>query len=340
VTSLLEIEELKVEFPSAQGVVKAVDGIAYTVDAGETVALVGESGCGKSMSALAVLGLVPPPGRVVGGAVRFAGRDLLGLPEEQIVEVRGSEIAMIFQEPMTSLNPVLSIGVQLSEGMRRHLGLSRTAAEARAVELLRLVGIGDPERRLRQYPHHLSGGMRQRVMIAVALSCEPKLIIADEPTTALDVTIQAQILELMKDLSRRLGVALVLITHNLGVVARYADRVNVMYAGRIVETGATAQIFTRPGHPYTIGLMASVPRLDLPRSVRLVPIEGQPPDLARLDRACSYRPRCRFAIARCAESFPPLDPVGQGHRAACFRKHELHDGHETQLPQGGTDVSH
>jgi oligopeptide/dipeptide ABC transporter ATP-binding protein len=325
VSGLLEIEDLKVEFPSAHGLVKAVDGIAYTVDVGETVALVGESGCGKSMSALAVLGLVPDPGRVVGGAVRFAGRELLGLPEEQIVEVRGREIAMIFQEPMTSLNPVLSIGVQLREGMRRHLGLSRAQAEARAVELLRLVGIGDPERRLRQYPHHLSGGMRQRVMIAVALSCEPKVIIADEPTTALDVTIQAQILELMKDLSRRLGVALVIITHNLGVVARYADRVNVMYAGRIVETGTTEEIFTRPGHPYTIGLMASVPRLDLPRSVRLVPIEGQPPDLARLDDACSYRPRCRFAIARCAESFPPLEAMGQGHRAACFRKHELHD---------------
>jgi oligopeptide/dipeptide ABC transporter ATP-binding protein len=275
------------------------------------------------MSALAVLGLVPHPGRVTGGRVRFEGRDLLDLSDDEIVEVRGRQIAMIFQEPMTSLNPVLSIGTQLTEGVRRHLGLSRADAEARAIELLRLVGIADPERRLRQYPHHFSGGMRQRVMIAVALGCEPKLIIADEPTTALDVTIQAQILELMKNLSRRLGVALVLITHNLGVVARYADRVNVMYAGRIVETGTTEQIFTRPGHPYTMGLMASVPRLDLPRSVRLVPIEGQPPDLARLDQACSYRPRCRFAIRRCAESFPPLEAVGPGHRAACFRTHEL-----------------
>ncbi len=323
-TSLLEIDDLKVEFPSAHGLVKAVDGISYTVDAGETVALVGESGCGKSMSALAVLGLVPQPGRVVGGRVRFEGRDLIGLAESEIVNVRGREIAMIFQEPMTSLNPVLSIGVQLGEGMRRHLGLSRAAAEARAGELLRMVGIGDAERRLRQYPHHLSGGMRQRVMIAVALGCEPKLIIADEPTTALDVTIQAQILELMKDLSRRLKVALVLITHNLGVVARYADRVNVMYAGRIVETGTTEEIFTRPGHPYTIGLMASVPRLDLPRSVRLTPIEGQPPDLARLGDACSYRPRCSFAIARCARSSPPLETVEQDHRAACFRSRELH----------------
>jgi oligopeptide/dipeptide ABC transporter ATP-binding protein len=324
VVPLLEIDDLRVEFRSAHGVVKAVDGISYAVAAGETVALVGESGCGKSVSALAVLGLVPHPGRVAGGRVRFAGRDLLDLGEDKLVEVRGREIAMVFQEPMTSLNPVLSIGVQLTEGMRRHLGLSRTAARARAVELLGRVGIADPERRLRQYPHHFSGGMRQRVMIAVALGCEPKVIIADEPTTALDVTIQAQILELMKDLSRSLGVALVIITHNLGVVARYADRVNVMYAGRIVETGTAEQIFTRPSHPYTIGLMASVPRLDLERKVRLVPIEGQPPDLGRLDQACSYRPRCRFAIARCAESFPPLEVLERGHRAACFRKHELH----------------
>ena len=335
VVKLLEIDDLKVEFRGAQGVVKAVDGISYAVDAGETVALVGESGCGKSVSALAILGLVPHPGRVAGGRVRFEGRDLLELGEDRIVEVRGREIAMIFQEPMTALNPVLSIGVQLTEGMRRHLGLSRAAAEARAVELLRRVGIADPERRLRQYPHHFSGGMRQRVMIAVALGCEPKLIIADEPTTALDVTIQAQILELMKDLARSLGLALVIITHNLGVVARYADRVNVMYAGRIVETGTTEQIFTRPGHPYTIGLMASVPRLDLPRSVRLVPIEGQPPDLSRLDGACSYRPRCRFAIQRCAEAFPPLEPVAPGHRSACFRKHELGPDREQPRPPTG-----
>ena len=322
-SKLLEIDDLRVEFPGAQRVVKAVDGISYAVGAGETVALVGEFGCGKSMSALAILGLVPEPGRVAGGQVRFEGRGLLEMSEDQIVELRGRDIAMIFQEPMTSLNPVLSIGVQLTEGMRRHLGLSRSAALARAVELLGRVGIADPERRLRQYPHHLSGGMRQRVMIAGALGCEPKVIVADEPTTALDVTIQAQILELMKELCRSLGVALVLITHNLGVVARYADRVNVMYAGRIVESGTTEQIFNRPGHPYTIGLMASVPRLDLPRSVRLVPIEGQPPDLARLDHACSYRPRCAFAIRRCAELFPPLEAVGQGHRAACFRTYEL-----------------
>src|SRR5690606_1492227 len=249
-TRLLEIEDLRVRFRGPHGVVKAVDGISYGVDAGETVALVGESGCGKSMSALAVLGLVPQPGEVT-GSIRFEGTDLLALPEDQIRDVRGRAIAMVFQEPMTSLNPVLSIGTQLTESMRRHLGLTRAEATRRAVELLRMVGIAEPERRLRQYPHHFSGGMRQRVMIAVALSCEPKLIIADEPTTALDVTIQAQILELMRQLTERLGVALLLVTHNLGVVARYADRVNVMYAGRLVETAPTAELYARPRHPYT-----------------------------------------------------------------------------------------
>jgi oligopeptide/dipeptide ABC transporter ATP-binding protein len=224
---------------------------------------------------------------------------------------------------MTSLNPVLTIGTQLTEGMRRHLGLGRQEAARRAVELLRLVDIAEPERRLGQYPHHFSGGMRQRVMIAVALSCEPRLIIADEPTTALDVTIQAQILELMKSLTRRMGVALVIITHNLGVVARYADRVNVMYAGRIVETADTRELYRAPRHPYTIGLLGSLPRLDQRRGGRLVPIAGQPPDLARLDGGCSYRPRCRWAIARCATAFPPLETVAAAHRSACFRKHEL-----------------
>ena len=319
---LLEIEDLRVEFRTHAGLVKAVDGISYGVGEGETVAVVGESGCGKSVSALAVMGLVPcPPGQVA-GAARFQGRDLLALPEDELRDIRGRDIAMVFQEPMTSLNPVLTIGTQIEEGMRRHLGLSKAAAGERAVELLRMVGIAEAARRLKQYPHHFSGGMRQRVMIAVALSCNPKLIIADEPTTALDVTIQAQILELMKDLTERLGVALVMITHNLGVVARYADRVNVMYAGRLVEMAATSLLYDRPRHPYTIGLLNSVPRMTR-RGGRLIPIEGQPPDLSRLDGACSYRPRCRWAIARCAEAFPPLEPIGPGHRSACFRKHEL-----------------
>jgi oligopeptide/dipeptide ABC transporter ATP-binding protein len=323
VAKLVEIEDLRVEFRTHAGLVKAVDGISYGVEQGETVAIVGESGCGKSMSALAVIGLVPcPPGRV-GGVVRFQGRNLLALGEHELREIRGRDIAMVFQEPMTSLNPVLTIGTQLLEGMRRHLGLSKAAAGERGIELLRMVGIAEPERRLKQYPHHFSGGMRQRVMIAVALSCSPKLIIADEPTTALDVTIQAQILELIKELTHRLGVALVLITHNLGVVARYADRVNVMYAGKLVEAAPTPSLYGHPRHPYTIGLLNSVPRMTRRRGGRLTPIEGQPPDLFRLDGACPYRPRCRWAIPRCAEAFPPLEPVEAGHRSACFRKHEL-----------------
>jgi oligopeptide/dipeptide ABC transporter ATP-binding protein len=239
-------------------------------------------------------------------------------------KVRGGDIGMVFQEPMTSLNPVLTIERQTTETLEEHRDSSPEAAHARAAEMLRLVGIADPERRLRQYPHQLSGGMRQRVMIAIALACEPKLIIADEPTTALDVTIQAQILELMQSLTKRLGVALIIITHNLGVVARYADRVNVMYAGRIVESGSAMALYHNPRHPYTIALLRSVPRLDRPRQARLDPIEGSPPDLTRLDPGCSFRPRCRFAIARCAEAPPPLLPAGEpGQVSACYRANEL-----------------
>ena len=323
-TALLEIEDLQVLFDIPEGTIKAVDGISYSVEEGETVAVVGESGCGKSVSALATLGLLPsPPARIVGGRVEFEGRNLLSLSEQELQAVRGHKISMVFQEPMTSLNPVLSIGLQLTETMRHHLDLSRREANERAYELLNLVGISEPERRMRQYPHHFSGGMRQRVMIAHALSCKPRLIIADEPTTALDVTIQAQILQLMKDLTSRLGVALILITHNLGVVARYADRVNVMYAGRIVETGRTEIIFDDPRHPYTIGLLASVPRLDKQRGDPLIPIEGQPPDLIRLDAGCAYRSRCRWAGDECEAAIPALENWTDGHKSACFRKHEL-----------------
>ena len=260
---LLEVENLHVRFETSRGIVRAVDGISYTVRPGETVAIVGESGCGKSVSSLAIMRLLPKnTGRITAGRILFAGRNLLDLSDDDMREVRGRDIAMIFQEPMTSLNPVLPIGQQIMEPLFIHLKMSEGEARARALELLRLVGITDGERRLEQYPHHLSGGMRQRVMIAIGLSCNPKLLIADEPTTALDVTIQAQILELMKDLSRRLNIALIIITHNLGVVARYADRVNVMYAARIIEQGTADDIFLRPCHPYTIGLMRSVPRLD------------------------------------------------------------------------------
>ena len=320
---LLAVENLRTHFFTYAGTVKAVDGITFDVEEGETVALVGESGCGKSMTALSILRLVPnPPGRIVEGSIRFRGRELLDFDEDAMRNIRGRELAMVFQEPMTSLNPVLSVGTQLTECLSAHLRLGPADARNRTVELLAMVGITDPERRLAQYPHHFSGGMRQRLMIAMALSCGPKLIIADEPTTALDVTIQAQILELMKDLTKRLGVALVIITHNLGVVARYADRVNVMYAGKIVERGRARQVYHQPRHPYTLALLQSVPRLDRPRQERLEPIEGQPPDLALLDDGCAFRPRCRFAVNRCAREIPPLLPASANHLAACWRTGE------------------
>ena len=324
--TLLQVRNLTTQFFTSSGTVRAVDNVTFHVDEGETVAVVGESGCGKSVSALSILRLVPwPPGKIVGGSINFRGQNLLEMSDADIRRVRGREISMVFQEPMTSLNPVLSIGLQLTETMQHHLGLSSTQALKRAAELLEMVGISEPKRRLAQFPHHLSGGMRQRVMIAVALSCEPKLIIADEPTTALDVTIQAQILELMKDLTKRLGVALVVITHNLGVVARYADRVNVMYAGKIIEMGSAQQIYHQPHHPYTLGLLASVPRMDQPRGTRLIPIDGQPPDLTRLDGGCAFRPRCRFAVDRCAQEFPPLENIDSGHVSACWRVKEINE---------------
>ncbi len=324
-SALLDVRNLRTEFRTGAGLVRAVDGVSYTVDPGETVAIVGESGSGKSVSALSVLRLIAdPPGRITGGQIVFDGRDLLSLSAAEMRQIRGRDIGMVFQEPMTSLNPVLTIGRQITEVLEAHQDADRAAAEKRALELLELVGIADAPRRLRQYPHQLSGGMRQRVMIAVALACNPKLIIADEPTTALDVTIQAQILELMKSLTLKLNVALIVITHNLGVVARYAHRVNVMYAGRIVESGPADAIYHDPRHPYTIALLKSVPRLDQPRRARLDPVDGQPPDLTRLDGGCAFRPRCRFAVEQCAQSIPPLAASGEaGHHAACFRSAEL-----------------
>ena len=323
-TTLLEIEDLHTQFFTSAGTVRAVDGITYNVDEGETVAIVGESGCGKSVSAMSILRLIPwPPGKIVQGSIKFQGNDLLKFSDVEMRKIRGKDIAMIFQEPMTSLNPVLSIGLQLTETLEHHLGMDEEACHARAIELLGMVGISEPDRRLEQYPHHLSGGMRQRVMIAMALACEPKLIIADEPTTALDVTIQAQILELMKELTRNLGVAMIIITHNLGVVARYANRVNVMYAGKIVETGTAEDVYKRPKHPYTLALLKSVPRLDHPRGQKLDPVDGQPPDLARLDDGCPFRPRCRFAVDKCATSNPTLENVSDGHQAACWEKNKL-----------------
>ena len=324
--ALLEVENLHVHFVTSRGVVRAVEGVSYTVKRGETVAIVGESGCGKSVSSLAIMRLLAKPaGRIVHGRILLEGRNLLELSDEEMRQVRGRDISMIFQEPMSSLNPVLPIGLQIMEPLFIHLQMDEEQARARALELLGLVGITDAERRLNHYPHQLSGGMRQRVMIAIALSCNPKLIIADEPTTALDVTIQAQILELMKELSQRLGIALIMITHNLGIVARYADRVNVMYAANIIEQGTADEIFLTPSHPYTIGLMRSVPRLDEPRGHQLQAIEGLPPDLRSPPAGCRFAPRCPFRIDICGQPIR-LRQVTSGHLSACHRVEEVSAG--------------
>ena len=320
-SALLEVNDLSTRFFTPAGVVNAVTDVSFDLREGESLALVGESGCGKSITALSIMRLIPsPPGRIVSGSVRFMGQDLLAQDEEAMRRIRGNQIGMVFQEPMTSLNPVLTIGRQLTESVQTHLGWGAAAANARAVELLSLVGIPDAKRRLSSYPHEFSGGMRQRVMLAMALGCNPKLLIADEPTTALDVTIQAQILELIRRAQRDLGVAVILITHNLGVVARYVDRINVMYAGRIVERGGLAEIFSDPKHPYTEGLLASVPRLDKPKGARLVPIEGMPPDLSGLPPGCAFHDRCAYVRDRCLSDVPPLLPVGgdSEREAACW----------------------
>ncbi|HWQ27508.1 MAG TPA: ABC transporter ATP-binding protein [Dehalococcoidia bacterium] len=318
-SKLLQVRDLRTHFFTDEGVVKAVDGVSYDLEEGETLGLVGESGCGKSVSALSLLRLIPsPPGKIVGGEVIFEGQDLLKLDEDEIRHIRGNRIAMVFQEPMTSLNPVLTIGRQLTEGLELHLKMDRHAARRRAIELLEMVGIPEAPTRLNDYPHQFSGGMRQRVMIAMALSCNPKLLLADEPTTALDVTIQAQILEIMARLSRELGTAVIIITHNLGVVARYADRVNVMYAGKIVETATARKLYADPRHPYTVGLLRSVPRLDQVRKDKLEPIEGVPPDLINMPKGCSFYPRCAYRIDKCREEAPPLMQVDSNHYAACW----------------------
>ncbi len=317
---LLEIKNLQTEFHTNYGVVRAVDGVNLHIDAGETIGLVGESGCGKSVAALSIVQLVPdPPGRIVGGEVLFEGEDLLKLRSRDMRHVRGAKIGIIFQEPLTSLNPVLSIERQIVEPLQEHLGMTRRNASTRAAELLDMVGIPDASARLRDYPHMLSGGQRQRIMIAIALSCNPRLLIADEATTALDVTIQAQILELMKDLTEQFGTALLMITHNLGVVARYADRVCVMYAGKIREMAPSEQLYGDPKHPYTLGLLGSVPRLDAAReSGKLTQIPGDVPDPTQMPSGCAFHPRCDFAVARCSLDDPAMEEVGDGHVAACW----------------------
>ena len=325
--TVLEVNNLQTVFFTNSGLFRAVDNLSFNVRRGETLAIVGESGCGKSVSALSIMRLVPnPPGRIVGGEVRLEGLDLLALDEEQMRGIRGNRISMVFQEPMTSLNPVMRIGDQIAEAVRLHQPLSTKQAWAQAVEMLRLVRIPEPARRALEYPHQLSGGMRQRVMIAIALACNPKLLIADEPTTALDVTIQAQILKLILDLQKELGTGLILITHDLGVVAQTAQRVIVMYAGRKVEEADVDSLFAAPRHPYTRGLMASIPALPLPgakASARLAEIPGTVPSLVRLPPGCAFAPRCPLATERCRADYPPLEKFGGNHFAACWRAGEM-----------------
>jgi oligopeptide/dipeptide ABC transporter ATP-binding protein len=317
--ALLAVRDLRVLFGTEDGVVEAVDGVSFSVDRGETLAIVGESGSGKSVTSLAVMGLIPqPPGRITDGEVLLDGRDLLKLPEEEMRKVRGNDVAMIFQDPMTALNPVFTVGSQLREPLRHHQDMSKDQASRRAAELLRQVGIGDGDRRLDDYPHQFSGGQRQRVMIAMALACNPEVLIADEPTTALDVTVQAQILDLMQQLQKDFGSGIILITHDLGIVARIADRVAVMYAGRMVEQGTADEIFDSPNHPYTIGLLDSIPRLDGSRGERLIPIQGSPPSLIEKPSGCAFHPRCRFRREECSSIEPPIREGTPGHTSACI----------------------
>jgi oligopeptide transport system ATP-binding protein len=316
--SLLSVEDLRVHFWTGGGTVHAVNGISFDIGPGETLGIVGESGCGKSVTALALLGLLPRAGRVRSGTAHFGGRDLLQLSQRALRRVRGRQIAMIFQDPMTSLNPVLTIGRQLREPLETHFGMGRREATARAAELLDRVGIPSPDARISDYPHQFSGGMRQRAMIAMALACRPKLMIADEPTTALDVTIQAQILALLRELVAEEQTALILITHDLGVVAGMCERVNVMYAGMFMETGSADRLFASPRHPYTLGLLQSVPRLDAARRSRLQPIEGAPRDMLRPPSACPFQPRCRYEVEQSRLEVPPLLEIEPGHKVACF----------------------
>ncbi len=323
--TVLSIRNLRTEFQTPMGPIAAVDGVSFDLTQGETLCVVGESGCGKSVTALSVLRLIPnPPGRIAGGRILFGGRDLLALSEPEMEDIRGNEISMIFQEPMTSLNPIYTVGRQIAEAVALHEGLPAKEAMGKAIEMLRRVSIPDPERRAQSYPHQLSGGMRQRVMIAMALACTPKVLIADEPTTALDVTIQAQILDLLQEQRETLGTAVLLITHDMGVVAENADRVVVMYAGRKVEEAPVAELFNSPSHPYTRGLLGSLPRLDEaahsgPQRPRLTEIKGMVPSLARLPPGCRFAPRCPMADARCREAPPPLELHRPDHAVACWK---------------------
>jgi oligopeptide transport system ATP-binding protein len=336
---LLQVKDLHTYFYTREGVVKAVNGVSFDLKEGETLGIVGESGSGKSVTALSVMGLVAsPPGRIVGGEILYQGRNLLKADKQEIRSIRGKEISMIFQDPMTSLNPVLTISKQIGEMLRLHMGMDKKAARERTIELLKMVGIPSAEQRLDSYPHQFSGGMRQRVMIALALSCNPRLLIADEPTTALDVTIQAQILDLIKRLKNDLGMAVIFITHDLGVVAGLCDRVMVMYGGRIMEQAPTRTLYGDPRHPYTLGLLRSVPRLDEEKKERLTPIPGMPPDLIHAPPGCPFYPRCTFREARNRDEMPPLVEIAPGHQLACWvdvrttREHSIEDETALVLP--------
>jgi len=317
--NLLELEDLRVHFHTQDGVVKAVDGVSFSLNAGETLGVVGESGSGKSVTALSILGLVPmPPGQIAGGDIRFKGQSLIGMKDKDLRQIRGNHIAMIFQDPLSALNPVYKVGKQVAEGLRIHRGYNKQQANARAIELLDMVGIPNPEQRVREYPHQFSGGMRQRAMIAMALACEPEILIADEPTTALDVTIQAQIIELMQRMQHDLGTAIIMITHDLGVVADVADRILVMYAGKPVEYGTADQIFYEPLHPYTWGLMRSIPKRTIDDDKPLTPIKGNPPSLINLPPGCAFSERCPYATDRCREQEPSIKLISDEHFSACF----------------------
>src|SRR5512146_1922559 len=325
---LLQVENLHTQFRTHDGWVRAVNGVSFAVEEGETLGLVGESGCGKSVSVLSVMRLIPqPPGKIPSGQVLFQGRDLLKVDDEEIRSVRGNKIAMVFQDPMTSLNPVLTINTQISEALELHLGMTKEQARKRSIELLKMVGIPEAEGRIDDYPHQFSGGMRQRVMIAMALSCSPQLLIADEPTTALDVTIQAQIIDIVKRLKRELGMAVIWITHDLGVIAGLADRINVMYAGFVIETAPVKELFGNPLHPYTLGLSGSIPRLDAARKSKLTPIEGLPPDLIQMPKGCPFYPRCKFRTEKCLAENPPLETVALRHATACWHWQEVQKAH-------------
>jgi oligopeptide transport system ATP-binding protein len=332
---LLSVEDLRVEFWTSRGTVYAVNGITFDIAPGETLGIVGESGCGKSVTSLALLGILSRAGRVTAGTAMFEGRDLLQMNDNQLRNVRGRDIAMIFQDPMTSLNPVLTVGRQIREALQTHFDMEKKQAEERSAELLDRVGIPSPKMRLKDYPHQFSGGMRQRAMIAMALACEPKLLIADEPTTALDVTIQAQILDLLRELVAEQDAALILITHDLGVVAGMCERVNVMYAGMFMETGTADQLFNRPRHPYTLGLLQSIPRLDAVRKEALTPIEGAPRDMLRAPSACPFQPRCRFEVEQSRLEVPPLRELEPGHFVACFNPVPVEEWERTRAAAVG-----